>query len=150
MPEDSDILISVDPRHVRTLLSGEKSVELRRRAISVAPAGRVWIYGKRPLARIQAVAVVGRVDRLPLDEIWLSHGPSTGITEDEFRTYFQGALIGSAIVFDKVLPFIDGPTLSSLRAELGSFQPPQFFKRLHPNSPELAFLQAATLGAAVR
>jgi predicted transcriptional regulator len=143
MPDDADILISLHARHVRTLLNGEKSVELRRRAIKIPAASRVWIYGTRPLASIQAVGLVGRIDRLPPDEIWLSHGSNTGVTEQEFRRYFEGIKVGSAIVFDEVIGLTDGPTLAHLRAQLGSFQPPQFFRRLDRASPELALLRLA-------
>jgi hypothetical protein len=69
------------------------------------------------------------------------------MTEEEFRRYFEGTSLGSAIVFETILPFINGPTLKHLRSQLGSFQPPQFFKRLSPSGPELAFLRAAHISA---
>jgi predicted transcriptional regulator len=137
-----DVLLSLHAPHVARLLSGRKSVELRKRALNIAPESRVWIYGTRPLGSIQAVAMVRRVERLPPAEIWRLYGQQTGISRDEFSRYFDGVAIGSAMLFDRIKAVIDGPTLDCLRSRLGSFQPPQFFKRLGSTSPELALLEA--------
>ena len=44
-----DILISVRPKFVERIASGEKAAELRRRAPRIQPGCRVWIYTKAPL-----------------------------------------------------------------------------------------------------
>lgn len=143
MSERTDILISLHSRYINSLLNGEKSVELRRRPISLPSMARVWIYGIRPLARLEAVGYVQKVDHLAPDDIWSHHGARTGITEVEFNDYFKGVTTGSAIIFSQVVRLMERPTLEDLRRALGSFHPPQFYRKLDHAGPELALFCAA-------
>ena len=61
MDSSGDILISVKPRHATSMMSGLKSVELRRRPINITPGTRVWIYSKLPQGQIQVLATVDKV-----------------------------------------------------------------------------------------
>lgn len=141
-----DILISVDGRHASNMLSGEKSVELRRKPLNIPSGTRVWIYSKLPRGQIQALALVDEVVSGTPKEIWNLYGSQCAISEDEFHAYFENVKISYAIVFDEIKALAPVLSLASIREQVSHFQPPQFFKRLHADGPELAFFNTAVVG----
>lgn len=134
---DIDILISVHKQYVTQMLSGMKTVELRRRAVPLTPGSRVWIYTKAPTAAVEALGVVSSVLLASPNTIWKTYQAVTGISHIEFENYFKGSQIGCAIVFEKVLRLKNAVPLRDLRNKIENFHPPQFFKRLPRGSKEL-------------
>lgn len=143
MNNPGDIIISVEERHASNMLAGKKSVELRRKPLNIAPGTRVWVYSKLPRGQIQALAVVDQVVADTPGEIWNSYGSESAISRNEFNTYFLDSRVGYAIIFKEVKPLAPILSLSSIREKISHFHPPQFFKRLTIDSPELAFFQTA-------
>lgn len=146
MTRQNDILISVLPRHIEAFLRGEKTVELRRRPVNLSPKSRVWIYSKKPRGMVEVIGVVDSVHHCSPRKIWNKFGNRTGLERLEFDRYFKGVKIGCAIAFKRVLRLDPALHLNHIRATVGSFLPPQFFRSLSPASPELKlFLSAAQL-----
>ena len=143
MDNPDNILISVEERHTSNILSGNKSVELRRKPLNISSGTRMWIYSKLPRGQVQALAIVDEVVADSLEKIWCLYGAQSAISKSEFDAYFADAEIGYAIVFQEVRPLEPILSLSSIREKIAHFHPPQFFKRLANNSPELAFFQTA-------
>lgn len=137
MPESSDILISIEERHVRNLLAGTKRIELRRRAVRVPPKTRVWIYSKVPVGQLRAYGIVEAVVEASPSEIWGRYGSVSGLTFEEFYSYFEGSNSACALIFSQVNEVPPNLNLHALRAELQGFHPPQFFKYLSQDSKEL-------------
>ena len=133
----SDILISLHPRHCDDLVSGRKTVELRRRKMAVRPGTRVWIYSTRPRACVEARAIVEDVLSGSHDELWNAFGDKIAISRCEFDRYFAGTVVGHAIVLREVVPLKRSINLEELRRRLVGFHPPQFFKWLAPSWSEL-------------
>ena len=102
----SDILISLHPRHCDNLVSGWKTVELRRRKIAVQPGTRVWIYSTHPRARIEACAIVEGVFSGSHNELWNAFGDKVAVSRCEFDHYFAGTADAHAIVLREVGCFI--------------------------------------------
>jgi predicted transcriptional regulator len=142
MPDAADIVISVKPKYAARILSGEKSIELRRRRMRVAPGSRVWIYTKSPDAHISAYAVVEEIINLEPRELWRKHRNAVGVSLAEFNDYFVGVAVAWAMVLRDVRPLAPALRLSELRSRPCRFHPPQFFKRLQEGSPELSLLRA--------
>jgi len=61
MPNKLDVLISVEERHADNMLSGAKSIELRRRPIRLPHGSRVWVYSKLPRGHVDILAIVDNV-----------------------------------------------------------------------------------------
>ncbi len=141
MYETSNILISVDERHVRNMLNGSKSIELRRRAIRIPKGSGVWIYSKIPVGQVCAYGVVDHVVEACPDDIWQDYGHMSGINRQEYTEYFSNTKTGCAIVFSNIQQLENNLSLDLIRARLQSFHPPQFFKYLNKGSAELAFFQ---------
>jgi predicted transcriptional regulator len=134
----TDILISLEPHHSENVLSGRKTVEVRRRRVSVAPGTRIWIYTKRPRARVDAFAIVDSVHQGSQDELWTMFGSKLALSRSSYDRYMSGCRTGCAIVLKSVSRLERAIPLDDVRASLTGFHPPQFFKRLYPEGRELA------------
>jgi predicted transcriptional regulator len=134
----SDILISLHPKHCDNVLAGIKTVELRRRRLKVLPGTRVWIYTKRPRACIAAVAVIEAIHEGSHSELWRKFGDRAAISRPDFDEYLAGVARGYAIVLRSAFSLKKAIRLEEVRRRVRTFHPPQFFKRLRPDSEELA------------
>lgn len=137
----SDILISVDDRHVQNMLDGYKRVEFRRRSVSVGEGVRVWIYSKIPTGEVKALGIVEQVFRATPADIWKYYGDVSGISKTEFDEYYTDVEEGCAIVFHSIEELTNKISLSAIRNAIGQFHPPQFFKYLSSGSPELELFE---------
>jgi predicted transcriptional regulator len=143
MASRSDILISVLPQYIEGFLSGQKTVELRRRPVKVPPQSRVWIYSKKPRGMVELLALVDSVHVHSPRTIWDKFGHQTGLDRRQFNGYFQGVEKACAIVFSEIVPLDPVLPLQSIRVKVGSFLPPQFFRILRASSPELRLFRSA-------
>jgi predicted transcriptional regulator len=137
-----DIVISVQQRFVERIVAGKKAAELRRRALKIQPGCRVWIYTKAPKAVISIRVTVDRIVTGRPQDIWHWHRPDLGVSLDEFEDYFGGAKTGCAIFFNQVEGVCPAVALSEIRSKAKGFHPPQFFKRLAEDSPELKLFRS--------
>jgi predicted transcriptional regulator len=144
--DDADILISVKEEYVARILSGEKTVELRRRSVNVSPGSRVWVYTKKPHARVTLCATVKGVIVTRPSDLWKDHGQLAGITRTEFDSYFKGSSTACGIFLCNIRRITPAPSLAELRSKSSSFHPPQFFKRLLPDDDTLSLLRARIAG----
>lgn len=142
MQNKADILISIEARHVTNMLKGLKTVELRRRPIYLAPESKVWIYSKLPRGHVDAVATVERIHVGSPSYIWRKYGKRCCISKKEFDKYYNGLERAYAIELKSVKKLQSSVALAQFRQLLSNFQPPQFFKKLGPSSPELGLLQS--------
>lgn len=129
-----DILISVKPKYVEEILSGKKTVELRRRVPRIPIGTRVWIYSTVPDAHVRLVATVERLEeQIPLI-IWRRNSSKMGISRSEYNAYVEGCSKVCALHLSEVMPFSAPLSLQKLRDSQGIFNPPQFFKFLDSKS----------------
>jgi predicted transcriptional regulator len=140
--ETLDIVISVKEEYLMMILNGEKTIELRRKAINVPPGSRVWLYAKSPVAHINACATVKQVVTASPSVVWNRYRSEVGISRDEFNSYFEGSATACAMLLADVRRIAPALKLSELRLRLKGFHPPQFFKKLHKGSPELQLLRS--------
>jgi predicted transcriptional regulator len=139
----TDILISVKPQYLGLMVSGDKTVELRRRVLHVPAGTRVWIYATVPSGWVGAVGEVSHVHENTPRQIWNRFRDHAGVSKQAFFSYFNGSDRACAVVFHRIRPLSKAIHLEELRQSLGSFRPPQFYKKLEPRSDVLAlFLEA--------
>ena len=139
----SDILISVEPRYFASILSGEKTVELRRRALRVTEGARIWLYCKAPIASISAVCRLRYSETLPVADLWTKHSSELALSRSEYDAYLDGRDTAHALVLDEVRSLDDPINLEAARALRLNFQPPQFFMHLRPGCDLKERLQMA-------
>lgn len=138
------ILISLEPRHAESMLTGNKSVELRRRPITVESGDVMWIYSKRPCAEVVGWVEVSAVHGAAPSSIWRKYGAKTAITRGEFFDYFTDRSVAYAIEIRSFCRLKKPVSLARLRLAEEGFHPPQFFKRLNGKGGCLNELIAAT------
>jgi len=137
-----EILISVRSEYVNKMLSGKKTVELRRRQVHVTPGTRMWIYSKAPQASILARATVDSVVIASPASIWRKYRTRLGVTYQEFRAYFGSLELGCAILLKNISKLRSEVTLAAFRRKINSFHPPQFYLKLSSTDHRLVFLKA--------
>lgn len=143
MAEAEDILISVHPRHVDSMVRGVKTVELRRRPLKLTDGCRVWIYSTLPRGSVEALGIVRSVVAAAPAKLWRDFGAQSGITKAEFDSYYKDAHTAYAIVFSSIEKLDLTFGLAEIRQHRTGFQPPQFFKRLAIEGPELKLFASA-------
>ena len=134
-------LISLDGRHVDSILSGKKKVELRRRRLNLSPKDILWIYRKMPCRILVAKILVKKMEEGSPTSLWNKHKEHCGISRREFYAYFKGVKTGYAIVLGKSVSLPEPISLAQLRKKEKGFHPPQFGKYLTESDNLLPFLQ---------
>lgn len=128
----SEILISVEPRYFASILSGEKTVELRRRALRITEGAKIWLYCKAPIASISAVCQLRYSETLSKADLWTKHSPQLALSRSEYDAYLEGRDSAHALVLSEVRSLDQPIDLVAARALRLNFQPPQFFMHLRP------------------
>lgn len=134
MQTTQHVLISLDERHATNILAGTKQVELRRRTMHVEPGSTVWLYVKKPVGAIVGFATVGKTYSAAPSTVWRKYGSVSGLSKSEFMSYFEGAVVASAMALSGSKKLKTPVTLDALRAAIPGFHPPQFYCRLKTDS----------------
>ena len=114
-----DIILSLHPKYWEMFKNGTKCVELRRK-IWKHDVANIWIYVTHPIMAILGIITKFYVDYAPIQDLWERYGDYSGITYDQFQTYFHGLTKGYAIVPSQILVFHEAKKVSN-------FTPPQNF-----------------------
>lgn len=129
MAKPGEAIISIRPNFVEAILSGSKTVELRRRIPPLEIGTRLWIYATRPTAAVLGSAIVDAIVRGTPDAVWEAYSSQAAITHDEFNSYFEGAreAIGISLTNIRRVPPIEIAKLRQMRA---GFHPPQVVAKI--------------------
>jgi predicted transcriptional regulator len=121
------LFLSVRPRFAQLILSGKKSVELRRVRPNVQAGDLILLYASSPIRELLGVCTVAGVEVAPAHALWKKHGGQTGVRRAEFDSYFAGCVRAVAISLADVQRVTKPRTLEELRDRLPGFVPPQSF-----------------------
>ncbi len=117
------ILLSVKPRFVDKILSGEKKYEFRKRVPLDTSNCHVLIYKTHPDKIVVAEFVIGEIMCATPQEIWLRTYKEAGLSFDEFKKYYDGKIIAYAYKITDLHEF----TIPRNLAEYGLKRAPQDF-----------------------
>ena len=134
----TDILMSIKPTYVDMLVSGCKTVEIRKRAVRAPAGARIWIYATSPRQQVVAFARLEAVAMEAPDQIWHAFGDRAGIDRGEFDAYVGEAEVVAALTLTEITE-LDAPLCP--RGEAPAFRPPQSYAFLH-DAALLAALEA--------
>ena len=87
----TQIIISIRPEHVRNIMAGRKTVELRRRFPEALATGVLLIYSSSPEQALVGTARIEQVQRMTPEGLWRRFKDKVCITRDLFDAYFAGA-----------------------------------------------------------
>ena len=129
MERSNDVLfLSLRPEYAELLLTGEKTVELRRIRPRAPIGTQILLYASSPQCELVGMCSVEAIGQADPDEIWKLHGSETGIGRSAFRSYFRGASQAVAITVSNPTRLDSPIPLAQLRREWKNFQPPQSFR----------------------
>lgn len=140
-------IISLRPNLIDAFLAGDKCVEIRRRAPSLATGTLVWLYGKVPCGKVMAVAKLDSVKVGKIAEIWKEFGDCVGIERAEFDDYVGDLDTAAVLIFDVIYPLERPIDLSELRRLEPGFHPPQFFRKVRSGDLLDWLVESPTRGA---
>ena len=127
LDQERMVVLSLRPRFAEAILAGVKTVEFRRREPRIVVPTRALLYAASPVRALVGTCVVTSVKSAGLVDLWREHGPQSGLAHSEFESYFEGVEAGTALTLAHPYSFPRGVALHDLRAQPGSFRPPQSF-----------------------
>ena len=89
------ILLSINPEHVKNILSGKKTYEYRKIAAK-QDVSTIIIYETVPTKRVVAEAEILDVLEMSPEELWKQTKDGAGITKNFFDEYFDNREIAYA------------------------------------------------------
>lgn len=127
-----DIVLSIHPHYSSLILSGEKTVELRRRFPATCSSRTLaYIYSTSPVQALVGMVQISAVEKLPVLVIWKEYQDKACISENDFFSYFFGAKVGYAIKLDNAQALPKPLQLLELKKRF-HFEPPQSFVYVRP------------------
>ena len=135
-PPKRDIVFSVKPEYSEKIVSGTKTVELRRRFPASVPMGTVaFIYATTPTQALTGVAQIEMLFNRSPGDIWQEFSEESCVKKEEFDLYFAGTTMATAIKLRRARPLRRSIQLDELR-ERFNFEPPQSFLYATPQLRE--------------
>ncbi len=132
-PSPREFILSIRPQYSKKIMSGKKTIELRRRFPLSAPSGTIaYIYSTSPTRAMVGLVEIAEVIKLPVNQIWHEYSKLALVTKDDFDDYFSGVDKGIAIRFKNPRSFSQPLSLADLREKCG-FEPPQSYSYPRPN-----------------
>ncbi len=119
------VLLSIRPVYVDAILNGQKHYEFRKTIFADKGVERVYIYSTSPVKKIIASFRVGETIKASPEELWERFGNVSGLSMDEFHSYYNGNLYGYAIKIEH-LEKMDSP-LDPYKI-VPNFTPPQSYR----------------------
>lgn len=125
------LLLSIKPKYVAPILTGIKTIELRRTRPAVGPGATVVIYASTPTKAIVGHAeLVEVIEGVPSIIRSLSRDHSA-VADSDFDAYFAGSETAVGLRLTKIVTSKVPLTLEKLR--LLGIEPPQSWRYLEPN-----------------
>jgi predicted transcriptional regulator len=124
------LLISIKDKYVREIVSGNKTIELRKAQPKVKAGDTVIIYTTQPKKAVTAIATVKRIIRLSPEEMWKVHKGKLGIVKNEYDDYYKESKSAVGIELCDIVVLDAEILLSAIKIIHPGFTPPQTFKYL--------------------
>ena len=127
LDQDRMIVLSLKPRFAEAILTGDKTIELRRTEPKISSPTRALLYATTPVRALVGTCIIAGVRSIDLAVLWREHGSRTALLYHEFKRYFEGVEVGTTLTLTHPQPFSRKILLQDLRATPRSFRPPQSF-----------------------
>ncbi|PZO76104.1 MAG: hypothetical protein DI629_16485 [Mesorhizobium amorphae] len=126
------LLISIKTKFADKILSGEKTIEVRKQFPPMNSFdGRMLVYSSGSAKSLVALVEVESVTRLPVASFWNAYGAQTALSAQEIDLYFGSATEGCAVRIKSVLPLARTVSYSELK-DVWGIAPPQSYRYISP------------------
>jgi len=122
-----NILISIKPQYVYSILTKTKGVEFRKKFTN-KEIDRCYIYSSSPQKRIVGYFTIKFIDVDTPQCLWEKYHLIGGINKEDFFKYYDGKDKGYCLIFDSVIKFkipLDPQNI------IPNFTPPQSYCYIH-------------------
>lgn len=127
LDQDRMIVLSLKPRFAEAILAGTKTVELRRTKPRIEVPTRALLYATTPVRALLGTCIITDVRSADLVALWRVYGSRSDLSHNEFKRYFEGLDVGTALLLAHQQPLDRIVPLQDLRAKPKGFRPPQSF-----------------------
>lgn len=124
------LLISIKEKYVSKIISGKKTIELRKAQPKVKAGDTVIIYTTQPKKAVTAIASVKRIIKLSPQNMWDQYKNYLGIEKAEYDAYYRDNSFAVGIELCDVVQLDAEILLSAIKLIHPAFTPPQTFKYL--------------------
>lgn len=124
------LVLSLKPRYADAILSGAKTIELRRTRPNIKVPTLALIYATSPARSLVGSCCVDFIDSRTLRELWRLASVRAGVSRREFQEYFTGLTEGVALHLSSAQRAETPVSLALLRRLVPGFRPPQSFAYL--------------------
>lgn len=100
-----NVLLSIRPGYVKTILSGEKKYEFRKSIFRDPDVKQVFVYSTAPEKKLVAHFSIGDIITGTPEELWSQLSQESGLSSIEFFEYFNGCKKGYAIEIRDLVEF---------------------------------------------
>ncbi|GAA3934445.1 ASCH domain-containing protein [Chitinophaga oryziterrae] len=125
------ILISIKSKYVDQILSGHKTIELRKAMPKATKGDMIIIYTTKPVMAVTAIAIVGNIINCTPAEMWRDYKNKIGVDKKSFNEYYKTATKAIGIELENVFKLDAEILLSAIKLINPQFSPPQTFKYLN-------------------
>ncbi|MBL9144959.1 MAG: hypothetical protein JNM99_14860 [Verrucomicrobiaceae bacterium] len=133
---DGHLLFSIQPKYSQAILTGTKTVEIRRRFTHRWDKSRVNLYESAPTMGLVGEALIVGIDEDRVESIWSRYGDKIGATYEEYLGYVGDCSKVYAVILDDVRAYKAPIPLIQLEMNLGEvLHPPQSYLTLENNKP---------------
>ena len=92
-----DVLLSIKPKYVESIIEGEKRYQFRKAIFRNRSVNRIFIYSSAPVKKIVALFEISTILEDHPAILWDQVRDHAGINNSEFFSYFAGRTHGYAI-----------------------------------------------------
>ena len=124
------MLISIRPNFADAILSGTKTVEVRRLRPAVDPGTVAYVYASAPRKAMLGFFQIESVVTQSVEDLWDIVNLGGAISQEYFDSYLVGRERASAIMISEARPLARPIELPVLRTIWPGFHPPQSFRYL--------------------
>ena len=129
-----DVIISIQPDFNAKILSGKKTIELRKKPFPVNDGVRIWIYSTSPVSAIESTAFVTSVDTDTPENIWKKYSDKCGISKKDFDAYFAGSTEAYALHIRDARSLEKKIKLEEIKKLSEGFVAPQYYRYVEHES----------------
>lgn len=140
------ILLSIKPKYIDKIASGEKIVEIRRRFNSKWNGCVATLYSSKPVQALAGQATISNIRKADPQTIWEEYENQIGATKEDYDNYTNGATNVYAVTLSNFKPYMCPldlqPINNMIQKEL---KPPQSYLSIGNNQDWVKGLSIAQL-----
>ena len=122
------LFISVKPDYAYKIITGQKTIELRKNRPNVKNGDYVIIYATVPIKTVIGFGKIEKIIETTPSKMWEENSSKLGIDKVYFDKYYAGSNRSIGIEISSICKFKIGFSLEMIKKTNPSFSPPQTYK----------------------